>query len=93
VTVPASRAGAGFQEGNPFRPVSIDPTWLAWQGGTVPKLARAIYEERAFDRLPVLADALLEAGCDAADILGHLRQQGAVHVRGCWCLDLLLDKG
>ena len=47
------------------------------------KLARSIYEERAFDRLPLLADALEEAGCDHADILAHCRQSGE-HVRGCW---------
>jgi hypothetical protein len=77
--------------GNPFRPARLGPTWLSWNGGTVPKLAQAIYNERAFDRLPVLADALEEAGCDDAHLLGHLR--GAVpHALGCWALDLLLGK-
>jgi hypothetical protein len=71
--------------GNPFRPV------LAWNDGTVVKMARAIYEERAFDRLPILADALEEAGCANVDILNHCRQPGA-HVRGCWVVDLLLGK-
>ncbi len=51
-----------------------------------------IYEERRFDNLPILADALEEAGCDNPAILGHLRQQGQVHVRGCWCLDAVLGK-
>ena len=55
------------------------------------KLAEAIYEERAFDRLAVLADALEEAGCTNPDILGHLRGPGP-HVRGCWVLDCLLGK-
>lgn len=77
--------------GNPFRPVAIGPSWLAWNDGTIPKLAQAIYEERAFDRLPILADALEEAGCDNADILAHCRQPGP-HVRGCWALDLILGK-
>src|SRR5262249_52141263 len=59
--------------GTPFRPVTVSPGWLAWNDGTVPRIAQAIYEERAFDRLPVLADALEEAGCDNADILAHCR--------------------
>jgi hypothetical protein len=77
--------------GNPFRPTPIDPAWLAWNDGTVVKIAQAIYEERAFDRLPVLADALEEAGCTNAELLGHLRGPGP-HARGCWALDLLLGK-
>ncbi|HYT87960.1 MAG TPA: hypothetical protein VEL76_04515 [Gemmataceae bacterium] len=77
--------------GNPFRPVAIDPTWLAWQGGTIPKLAQGIYDDRAFDQLPVLADALEEAGCADAEVLGHLRGPGP-HARGCWSVDLLLGK-
>jgi hypothetical protein len=76
----------------PFRSVTLDPAWLAWQGGTVPKLTQAIYQERAFDRLPILADALEEAGCHDPDILAHCRQTGP-HVRGCWVVDLLLGKG
>jgi hypothetical protein len=48
---------------NSFRPVAADPTWRAWQAGTIPRLAEAIYDDRAFDRLPILADALEEAGC------------------------------
>jgi hypothetical protein len=55
-------------------------------------LAQGIYEERAFDDLPVLADALEEAGCDQPDLLAHLRGPGP-HVRGCWAVDLLLGKG
>jgi hypothetical protein len=77
--------------GNPFRPVSISRSVLAWNDGTVVKLARAIYDERAFDRLPVLADALEEAGCDHADLPGHCRAPGP-HVRGCWAVDLLLNQ-
>jgi hypothetical protein len=74
-----------------FRAVTIDPTWLAWDGGTVAKLAAAAYDERAFDRLPILADALEEAGCADEALLSHLRDPGP-HVRGCWALDLLLGK-
>jgi hypothetical protein len=77
--------------GNPFRPVSIDPTWLAWNGSTVRKLAQSLYEEYAFDRLAILADALEDAGCTDAGILEHCRGPGP-HVRGCWVLDLLLGK-
>jgi hypothetical protein len=74
--------------GNPFRPVTADPAWLT---STVVALTRGIYEERAFDRLPILADALQDAGCDNADILDHCRGPGP-HVRGCWVVDLILGK-
>jgi hypothetical protein len=77
--------------GNPFRPVAVEPSWLTWNDGTVPRLAQAVYDERAFDRLPILADALEDAGCTDADILGHLRCPGP-HARGCWALDLLLGR-
>jgi hypothetical protein len=77
--------------GNPFRPVTISPAILGWSGAMIRRLAQAIYEERAFDRLPILADALEEAGCDNNDILSHLRESGP-HVRGCWVVDLLLGK-
>jgi hypothetical protein len=78
--------------GDPFRPQpAIDSSWLSWNDAIVPKLAQAIYDDRAFDRLPILADALEEAGCTNADILNHCRQPGE-HVRGCWVVDLLLGK-
>jgi hypothetical protein len=54
-------------------------------------LAQSIYTDRAFDRMPILADALEDAGCDNADILNHCRQPGE-HVRGCWAVDLILGK-
>ncbi len=75
--------------GNPFRPAVIEPTWLKWNDGCVIKLARAIYEERKYQDMKILADALEEAGCTNADILTHCRQTGE-HVRGCWVVDLLL---
>jgi hypothetical protein len=75
--------------GNPYRTPRIDPAWLA--GGVAVGLARGIYEEGAFDRMPILADALEEAGCADADLLCHLRAQGP-HVRGCWAIDLVLGK-
>jgi hypothetical protein len=76
--------------GNPFRSVAVDP---AWRTSTVMALASGIYEERAFERLPILADALQDAGCDADAILDHFRDPAATHVRGCWALDLVLGKG
>ena len=74
--------------GNPFRPVALDP---AWRTANVVGIAQSIYEERAFDRLPILADALEDAGCTNADMLNHCRQPGD-HVRGCWPVDLVLGK-
>jgi hypothetical protein len=74
--------------GNPFRPISIAPSWLT---STVVALAKGIYNDRAYDRMPILADALQDAGCENADILNHCRGEG-VHVRGCWVVDLLLGK-
>jgi hypothetical protein len=72
--------------GNPFQLVAADP---AWRTPNVLSLARAIYQERRFEDLPVLADALEEAGCTDGDILAHCRQGGG-HVRGCWVVDLVL---
>jgi hypothetical protein len=77
--------------GNPFRSVFVHPSWLAWNDGIVVKVAQAIYDDRAFDRLPVLADTLEDAGCHDADILGHCRHPGP-HVRGCWVVDLLTGR-
>jgi hypothetical protein len=77
----------------PFRPVTVHPDVLAWNDRLVPRLAQAIYEERRWGDIPLLADALLDAGCDNEDMLSHAREQGAVHTRGCWLLDLLLGRG
>jgi hypothetical protein len=74
-----------------FRSVNVYDNWLTWQDATIPKLARAIYDDRAFQHLPILADALEEAGCTNPDILAHCRQPGE-HVRGCWVVDLVLGK-
>ena len=78
--------------GNPFRPVAVDPAWLSWHGGIVGTVARSIYDLRCYVEMPVLALALEQAGCDNADLLAHCRQPGD-HVRGCFVLDLLLDRG
>jgi hypothetical protein len=77
--------------GNPFHLTRIASEWLSWNDGTVVKLAQSIYDARAFDRLPILADALEDAHCANADILAHCRQPG-LHVRGCWVIDLLTEK-
>jgi hypothetical protein len=74
--------------GNPFRPVAVEPEWRT---STAVALATGIYADRAFDRLPVLADALEDAGCTNADVLGHCRGPGP-HARGCWVVDLILGK-
>jgi hypothetical protein len=74
--------------GNPFRPVTLEPSWLT---STVVSLARQIYESRDFSAMPILADALQDAGCDNENILNHCRG-GSGHVRGCFVVDLLLGK-
>ncbi|MBL8795582.1 MAG: hypothetical protein JNM56_16875 [Planctomycetia bacterium] len=74
--------------GNPFRPVTVDS---AWRTPTVVSLATAIYAERAFGRLPILGDALEDAGCTNVDLLNHCRQPGD-HVRGCWAVDAVLGR-
>jgi hypothetical protein len=74
--------------GNPFRSVSFNPTWRT---PTAIANATAIYAQHAFDRMPILADALEYAGCDNADVLLHCRGDGP-HARGCWVVDLVLGK-
>jgi hypothetical protein len=77
--------------GRPFRRLFVDPVWMSWNDSTVPNLSQRIYNDRAFNLMPILADALEAAGCRDAAILDHCRQPGE-HVRGCWVLDLLLGK-
>jgi hypothetical protein len=78
--------------GNPFRrPADLPAAWLACNDGVLAALARAIYEEMSFERLPVLGDALEEAGCTDEAILAHCRS-GTDHVRGCWVLDWILGQ-
>jgi hypothetical protein len=74
--------------GNPLHKVTINTSWLT---STVVSLVNDIYEKRAFDRMPILADALQDAGCDNDEILNHCRQP-CVHVRGCWVVDLLTGR-
>jgi hypothetical protein len=74
--------------GNPFRPVRIAPAWLT---PVVASIAQTVYEDRLYEDLPILADALEEAGCTEEQVLAHCRSGGR-HVRGCWVLDRLLGK-
>jgi hypothetical protein len=74
--------------GNPFHPLTFDPEWRT---STAVALACQMYESRDFSPMPILADALQDAGCDRADVLGHCRSPGP-HVRGCWVVDLVLSK-
>jgi len=69
--------------------IEMDPAWLT---STVLALARQMYGSRDFSAMPILADALQDAGCTSDDILAHLRDPDATHVRGCWALDLVLGK-
>jgi hypothetical protein len=77
--------------GNPFKPQHVEKSILRWRSRTVSDMARSIYDKRSFAALPVLGDALEDAGCTNADILAHCRGPGP-HVRGCWVVDLLLGK-
>lgn len=74
--------------GNPFRRVAWQPEWVT---ETTESLALRMHETRDFAAMPVLADALEDAGCDNADILEHCRANTA-HVRGCWVVALLLGR-
>jgi len=74
---------------NPFHPVTINQAWLT---STVVTLAQSIYADNDFSALPILADALQDAGCNDEHILIHCRRKPGKHFRGCWCLDLILSK-
>jgi hypothetical protein len=74
--------------GNPFLPVALDHSWLT---STILSLARQMYESRDFSLMPILADALQDAGCDREDVLNHCRGPGP-HVRGCFVVDLVLSQ-
>lgn len=78
--------------GNPFRPCRFDPTWLSHNHGFAGTLARDIAGTERYADLPVLADALEDAGCDQPEVLNHCRTPG-VHHRGCWALDGILGRG
>lgn len=83
-------------------PVARDPQWRwlwlpqafvpEWQTDTVIAVAQGIYDDRAFDLMPILADALQDAGCNNNDILNHCRDPRATHFRGCWVVDRVLGR-
>jgi hypothetical protein len=75
--------------GNPFRKVKFSP---AWRTDTAVSLARTMYDSREFGAMPILADALQDAGCDNETILAQCRDTALTHVRGCWVVDLVLGK-
>jgi hypothetical protein len=74
--------------GNPFAPVAVEPAWLEWSDGTVRRLAETIYDEQRWLDMPVLGDALEEAGCRVEAVLEHCRSL-ELHARGCWVVDLV----
>ena len=74
--------------GNPFRPVAFDPNWRT---SSAIALAKTMYDARDFSAMPILADALQDAGCEHAEVLTHCRT-ASTHVRGCWVVDLVLGK-
>ena len=74
---------------NPFRPVKFD---APWRTDTAVTLAEQMYASRDFSAMPILADALQDAGCDNDDILTHCRDPRGTHVRGCWVVDLVLAR-
>jgi hypothetical protein len=75
--------------GNPFRPAAFDPNWLT---SIVVALARRAYQSRDWSVMPILADALQDAGCDNEELLNHCRDTSLTHVRGCWVVDRILEK-
>jgi hypothetical protein len=75
--------------GNPFRPVAFAADWRTSDAVAI---ARTMYESRDFGAMPILADALQDAGCDNEDILSHCRDTALTHVRGCWVVDAVLGK-
>jgi hypothetical protein len=77
--------------GNPFRCEPFDPIWLEFNDGAAGQILRDISDSSNFADLPILADALEDAGCTSTGLLEHLRHPGP-HVRGCWAIDLLLGK-
>lgn len=95
--IPAALKGNGMSalcdllrdQYSPFRSVTVSPHWFAANEGTVRKLTAVIFDEGAYHLLPILGDALEEAGCADTDILSHCREPRA-HLRGCWVIDLLV---
>lgn len=94
ITSESSREQVGLIRevvGNPFRRPRLGPWCLGWEGGLVVRLARQVYDGEAFDQMPMLGDALEEAGCEDTMLLEHCRLPGR-HLRGCWVLDVVLGR-
>jgi hypothetical protein len=93
----ANRSEAEYEEASAqfdlFREITgpdwTAPHWLQWRTSDVLALARGIHHDQAYDRMPILADALQDAGCDDGTVLAHCRE-GKGHVRGCWVVDLAM---
>jgi hypothetical protein len=91
VTVPSHHSGQADLMRELHGPLIVRPGFDPdWRNETTEGLARAVYEQKAFDRLPILADALEDAGCTDPEILGHCRADGAIHAKGCWVVDLVI---
>jgi hypothetical protein len=73
------------------QPIALNPRWLDWNDGTLRRMADTIYREHRFADMPILGDALEEAGCDRVDLLAHCREY-VEHARGCWLVDAIRAK-
>lgn len=85
---PARQADVLRELAGPVDPITLPSGWQHWQAGFIPALAREIAATAAFEHLPILADALLDAGCDSPPLIDHL-QRPTGHLRGCWALEIL----
>ncbi|MFQ3648814.1 MAG: hypothetical protein SNJ75_00665 [Gemmataceae bacterium] len=74
--------------GNPWKPARLAPQWLHWNDGLVARLAKLIARDACLELLPILADALEDAGCQEETLLNHLREEE--HCLACWALDTVL---
>jgi hypothetical protein len=72
-------------------PWTVRPEWLRWNDGCLVKMAQVLYDSHRFEEMPILADALEEAGCEDAHVLDHCRSHPR-HARGCWVVDALLRR-
>jgi hypothetical protein len=82
------RGISGLRCVNCYHPITPNPSWLT---STVIALAQQMYDSQDFTAMPILADALQDASCDNPQILEHCRGPGP-HVRGCFVVDLCLNK-
>jgi hypothetical protein len=86
---PGFEQGGTDTDGKPLGEVILDPSWLRWNNGTIPLIAEGIRKNRNYAELPILADALEEAGCKEGKLLRHLRERVA-HGKDCWALRFVL---